>query len=114
MNVLIKAAVVAVAATAALTTAGCSTMNRQDYSACTVIAKDMLLGSNSDGGVTRTKRLTTSCGSFDVGDSLTGGFNSWDTWAKLEVGKSYDLSTGGYRIGFFDAFPTVLSVTPSN
>ena len=39
-----------------------------------------------------------------------GQFDSWDTWQKLEVGKTYDLKTGGPRIGFFSVFPVVIEV----
>ncbi|QOC56078.1 hypothetical protein SEA_CLOWN_80 [Gordonia phage Clown] len=38
------------------------------------------------------------------------GFNSWDTWKSLKEGKTYDIKTGGYRIGLFSAFPAVLEI----
>ncbi|XAO35526.1 membrane protein [Gordonia phage Morgana] len=93
-----------------LTITGCSTMNQQWHRNCTIEAKDTLYGSNSEGGTTREYRLTTSCGTFTVGDTLAGGFSSWDTWASLEEGERYDLETGGYRIGLFSQFPSVISV----
>ena len=100
-------AAVALAATAALTS--CSSMNQEWHNACTVVAKDTLYGS-TDGSTTREYRLTTSCGTFTVGDSIAGGFSSWDTWAKLRVGGVYDLKTGGYRMGWASSFPTVIEV----
>ena len=91
---------------------GCTMMNQQEHTDCLVQSKDIVLDGNEDGGIKKTKRVSTTCGSFDVEDNLAGGFDSWDLWAKLEVGKSYDIKAGGYRIGFFSQFPHVLEVTP--
>lgn len=102
-------ALVAAAATSAITLAGCSTMNREMHSGCRVTHKEILY-SVSDGTSHRTKRLSTTCGTFNVGDSLAGGFGSYDTWNQLEEGKVYDIETGGYRFGIFDQFPTVVRV----
>ena len=96
----------------ALLLSGCSTMNHETYENCTVKAKDIILDGDGNGGVTKTKRLTTSCGSFDVEDNISGGFNSWDIWASLEVNKTYDIEAGGFRFGFFSMFPNVLKATP--
>lgn len=85
----------------------CSNANQQWHRDCLAQAKDVLYTS-VDGTSSRTKRLTTSCGAFNVSDSLAGGFDSWDTWQRVEIGQRYDLRTGGYRIGFFDEFPVVL------
>ncbi|AGK87757.1 secreted protein [Mycobacterium phage Phrux] len=106
-----KTLIAAALAAAALLTPSCSLMSHQVYTDCTVQAKDTLLDGNGDGGVTRTKRVTTTCGAFDVEDSLAGGFNSWDLWTALEVGKTYDIETGGPRVGFFSMFPYVTKVT---
>uniref|UniRef100_A0AAU8GRH2 Lipoprotein n=1 Tax=Mycobacterium phage Pharb TaxID=3136626 RepID=A0AAU8GRH2_9VIRU len=93
--------------------AGCSMSNQEWHNDCRVNGKDILTevhGSNGDTHTTRTMRLSTSCGSFNVEDSLAAGFNSWDTWQALAVGKSYDIRTGGYRVGFLSQFPTVLEI----
>jgi len=105
-----KLAPITLAVAAAVTLSGCAAMNQQWHTGCTVNAKDVLY-SSADGNTDRTKRLTTSCGSFDVSDALSvGQFDSWDTWQHLEVGKTYDLKTGGPRIGFFSMFPVVIEV----
>ncbi|AJK27375.1 secreted protein [Mycobacterium phage Kratio] len=108
-----RLATVAVAAVAVIVLpSACSLVNQQQHTGCTVTAKDMLYSAN-DGNMTRTKRVSTSCGSFDVEDSMAGGFTSWDLWASLEVGKSYDLKTGGYRMGWpASTFPVLLEATP--
>ncbi|WGH21062.1 membrane protein [Gordonia phage Fribs8] len=89
---------------------GCSTMNQEWHNGCLVQAKDTLYGSDGNGGTKRDYRLSTSCGSFTVGDNISGGFNSWDLWNSINEGKTYDIKTGGYRIGFFSQFPNVLEV----
>lgn len=103
--------IAAVAAGAALAAAGCSTANQQWHSACTVTAKDTVYDVSGDPpATTRTKRVSTSCGSFNVEDSVAGGFNSWDMWQKLQVDKVYDIKTGGYRFGLASVFPSVIEV----
>ncbi|OHU71356.1 hypothetical protein BKG86_17025 [Mycobacteroides chelonae] len=87
----------------------CSTVNQEWHNACTVQSKDVLY-SHVNGTSSREYRLGTSCGAFNVEDSIAGGFNSWDTWDALVVGKVYDIHTGGYRIGFVGAFPTVIEI----
>ncbi|ASD50734.1 hypothetical protein SEA_KASHFLOW_104 [Mycobacterium phage KashFlow] len=94
-----------------LALSACSTMNHETHTGCTVKAKDIILDGDGGGGITKTKRLSTTCGSFDVEDNIAGGFNSWDIWASLEVGKTYTIESGGYRVGFFSMFPNVLKAT---
>ncbi|WNM74141.1 hypothetical protein SEA_NERGAL_50 [Mycobacterium Phage Nergal] len=110
MHALIKAA--AAAAIGAVALSGCASQNQEWHNGCTVKAKDVLYSSH-DGNSSREYRLTTSCGAFSVEDSFAGGFNSWDTWQALAVGKTYDLKTGGYRVGWASMFPTVLEVKPA-
>jgi hypothetical protein len=105
--------IVAAVTLAAITLSACSTVNQEWHRGCTVTAKDTLYDS-VDGNTTRTYRLSTSCGPFNVEDSLAGGFNSWDTWQALQVGKVYDIRSGGYRVGFASAFPTVLEIKAAN
>ncbi|GAB4677625.1 hypothetical protein [Mycobacterium avium] len=110
-----QAVTAATVALAVLAAGGCSTINHQVHRGCKVTGKDMLYGTSGDRNgtrTTRTKRLSTTCGTFNVSDNIAGGFNSYDLWAQLEVGHVYDIETGGYRIGFFGQFPTVTKVTP--
>lgn len=112
IKLLIAAAAGAVIAAAL---PACSYSNQEWHNDCKVIGKDILTSTSGNNGqvhTTRTKRLSTSCGAFNVGDSLAGGFNSWDTWQALEVGGTYNIHTGGPRIGWADVFPTVLEIKP--
>lgn len=106
---------IAMLAGGAVSLVGCAAQNQEWHTGCTVTAKDILVdisGSDGNTSTTRTKRVSTDkCGSFDVSDALSvGQFDSWDLWTKLEVGKKYDIKSGGYRVGFFSMFPTVLEV----
>ncbi|QJD50457.1 hypothetical protein SEA_CHRIS_55 [Mycobacterium phage Chris] len=91
---------------------GCSMNNQEWHDDCTVTAKDTLYSSH-DGNSSREYRLSTSCGTFAVEDTIAGGFNSWDTWQGLKEGARYDIRTGGYRVGFLSSFPSVLEVKPA-
>ncbi|QPO17160.1 hypothetical protein SEA_LILBEANIE_82 [Gordonia phage Lilbeanie] len=108
-RIIARAAAALIAATAAATLAGCSTMNQEWHRDCTVEDKDTLY-SGSNGSTDREYRLTTSCGTFVVADNVSSGFNSWDTWSELQEGRTYDIQTGGYRIGVLSQFPTVIAV----
>ncbi|WPH57715.1 hypothetical protein [Mycobacterium phage WXIN] len=104
-------AIGAAALASLLALSACSTMNHETKAHCTVKAKDIVLDDNGDKGIKKTKRLSTTCGSYDVEDNISGGFNSWDIWAGLEVGKTYTIESGGYRFGLFSMFPNVLKAT---
>lgn len=89
---------------------GCAASNQQWHTNCEVTGKDTLYKS-TDGDTHRVKRVSTSCGAYDVEDAWeVGQFDSWDAWQKLQVGKTYDIKTGGPRIGILDSFPIVLDV----
>ncbi|NKZ90495.1 hypothetical protein GS966_11175 [Rhodococcus hoagii] len=89
------------------TLTGCANTNQQTHHDCTVQAKERLVSNGSSG----EKRVMTTCGVFAVEDSFAGGFNSYDTWAKLTEGQTFDIRTGGHRVGWLSMFPTVLEVT---
>lgn len=110
-----KFAIVATALAILGVVPACSTMNSELHANCKVTNKDVLQQVRGDKHSTSThfeRRLNTTCGTFVVDDNLVGGFDSYDTWTSLEVGKVYDITTGGYRNGFFDSFPSVTKVTP--
>ncbi|QPL13931.1 hypothetical protein SEA_NANCYRAE_56 [Gordonia phage NancyRae] len=109
MRKIQKATVAVVLGVAVAVSAGCSNFNQEWHTGCTVTGKDTLYA-GSGGDTQREYRLSTSCGTFTVGDTLAGGFNSWDTWTQLREGETYDLRTGGYRIGLFSQFPTVIEI----
>ncbi|AXH67862.1 secreted protein [Mycobacterium phage Bromden] len=109
-----KALVIVAAVAVGLSMSGCATQNQHWETGCKVTSKDMIY-SSTDGNSSRKKRISTSCGAFDVEDAWeAGSFSSYDLWSKLEVGKTYDLKVGGIRNGFFSMFQTVLEVKESN
>lgn len=84
---------------------GCAT---SPESACTVTDKDRT--TNSEGA--SVYRVYTDCGIFNVEDALLlGVFNSGDTYAAIEVGKTYQFETYGFRNGFFSWFPNIVAAT---
>ncbi|BCP29572.1 hypothetical protein [Mycobacterium intracellulare] len=115
MSAILNKALAAVAAMGAVAAVGCSSMNHQMHANCRVTGKDQLYITSGDKNGTRTsrtKRVSTTCGAFNVEDSISGGFNSYDNWALLEVGKTYDIETGGFRVGILGSFPVVTKVVP--
>lgn len=76
-----------------------------DVTGCTVESKDR--AAKEKGG--SDMRLYTSCGVFSVSDELwQGRWNSADTYASIQPGKTYDFTAIGFRNGFFSVFPNVL------
>lgn len=74
---------------------------------CTVTEKERIYA-GKDSGV-QQRLHTEECGAFTVGDALFAGhFNSYDTWTGIEEGKTYRVTTRGYRVGFFSLFPNVI------
>lgn len=106
--------IAAVAAAAAVMSTGCAAANQKWHSGCRVLAKDTLTevhGSNGNTSTKRTNRLSTSCGPFNVVDAWAAGVTeSWDLWQSLQVGKTYDIKTGGFRLGLLSEFPSVIEV----
>lgn len=79
---------------------------------CMVKDKDRTSSVDADGNRSSDARVYTDCGVMSVGDDLlTGHFSSADTYSDIEVGKTYEFKTRGYRIPFFSRFPNVIEVT---
>lgn len=75
---------------------------------CTVDDKDRT--TNSEGS--SVYRIYSDCGVFNVEDApFLGKFNSADTYAKIEVGKTYEFETYGFRNGFTSDFPNITQAT---
>lgn len=104
---LIAAAVAAVLAVGIATLVYFGSIKETVRTGCTVVDKDRV--SKSEGG-SDMRIYTEGCGNLKVSDALLKGkFNSSDTYRKLEVGHTYDLTTTGYRVGFLSAFPNVIA-----
>lgn len=102
---IIAAVVATLAAGAALT--GCGIQYDGETTNCTVTDKYVKVGSDSS-----QKMVASSCGTFKVEDELSqGNWNSADVYASIEVGKTYDFETYGFRNGFLSSFPNINSAT---
>ncbi|AHL18569.1 secreted protein [Microbacterium phage vB_MoxS-ISF9] len=100
-------AVLAGIAALVLALTGCGIQYGGDSSNCLVTDKYVKVESKSS-----AKMVASSCGVFTVEDELSqGNWNSADVYASIEVGKTYDFETYGYRNGFLGAFPNVNSAT---
>lgn len=83
-----------------------------EHRTCTVESKDRTTTSD---GSSDARLYTEQCGVLHVGDSLLSWeFNSADTYASIDEGKTYDVTTRGYRIGFLSLFPNVVDATETN
>lgn len=63
------------------------------------------------------QKYLISCGDnvYQITDLLfKGKFNSSDIYAKLEIGKTYTLTTTGYRIGFLSDYENINEVEECN
>ena len=87
-------------------------LDTQTQTRCTVTGKDRVSGYR---GATDS-RVYTSCGVLRVSDSIvTGHLRSADTYAAIEVGKTYDFDTEGVRIGWpLSQFPNILEARESS
>lgn len=82
----------------------------ETHTACEVIDKDRTSGEGS-----QMRVYTENCGTFVVSDSIIKtDFRSADRYAKIKVGKAYDITSYGWRIGFFSAFPKIITAETSD
>lgn len=91
--------------TLALATTACSYVNVTTKQ-CKVTDKE---------SVTKDKihqyRLYTTCGTIVVEDQLARlNFSSADIYGGVEVGKTYNIVTSGFRIPFLSMFPSVVEI----
>jgi hypothetical protein len=76
---------------------------------CAVTDKDRTTVSTRDTSRSDMRIYTADCGTLAVADLMTRGqFESADMYASIEPGKTYEITTVGWRIGWLSAFPTVL------
>lgn len=78
---------------------------------CAVTDKDRTTVSTDNGSRSDMRIYTADCGTLAVTDLMTRGqFNSADIYASIEPGKTYEITTVGWRIPWLSAFPIVHGV----
>lgn len=83
---------------------GCTAAAPRPAEVCHVDDKDRSTGPK--GG--SVYRVYTSCGVFEVDDNIfLGQFNAADTYARIQPGKTYRLTTYGWRNGALSLFPNI-------
>lgn len=102
----IVGAVLAVLAVVGAIGFGVKNALHEDVRTCTVTSKERL--PQSEGGFDQ-RVYTEECGVLKVGDAVFAGhYNSADTWASIEEGRTYRLTSRGYRVGFLSMFPNII------
>jgi len=91
-------------AVGAVSLTGCSATAPRPAEVCHVDGKDR---STTSKGAS-VYRVYTSCGVFTIEDNLfLGKFNSADTYARIQPGRTYRITSYGWRNGFFSMFPNI-------
>lgn len=107
MNTITRTAATVTIALGVIVLAGCSIPYDGDSTGCTVTDKYVAIVNKSS-----QKRVSTSCGVFTVEDQMSrGDWNSADRYAQIQVGKTYDFETYGFRNGFLSSFPNIANAT---
>lgn len=87
---------------AVLSLSACSHMNIATNE-CKITGKESISGKES-----HQYRLYTSCGTYVIEDQFTRfNFSSADIYGAVEVGKTYTITSSGYRVPFFSMFKAV-------
>lgn len=69
-------------------------------------------GNGEDISVRSYYLVFTDKGVFRIEDQLFfGKFNSSDLYGELELGKTYQITTTGFRNGFFSMYPNIVSIS---
>ena len=91
----------------ALTTTGCSQVNKREVT-ITVQDKERVCES----GNSSCKYLVfTDKGTFQNSDSLLSGkFDSSDVYGRLDEGKTYVVKVAGFRQGILSMYPNIIEV----
>lgn len=75
---------------------------------CKVTGKESISGKES-----HQYRMYTSCGTYVIEDQLTRfNFESADLYGRIEVNKTYIITSSGYRVPFLSMFKAVNNITP--
>lgn len=88
---------------------GCFTFDYMNEQTTTCTVEDKWVKRPSSGS---NELYLVSCGDtvYKVDDLLfKGKFNSADIYASLKVGKTYEITTTGFRLGFFSEYQNINS-----
>lgn len=108
---IIGAVVVVVLVAAGIGVALWSESANETTRTCAVTDKDRTTVSSDNGSRSDMRIYTADCGTLAVTDLMTRGqFNSADIYASIEPGKTYEITTVGWRIPWLSAFPIVHGV----
>lgn len=111
-------ALIALVLTAALAAGWASAYGNEQTRTCTVTERDRTTVVDEDGYARSQHRIyTQQCGVLEVRDvALRWQHASADTYAALQPGHTYELTTVGWRIPLLSSFPVVVDtpreVTP--
>lgn len=79
-------------------------LHRVEHTSCVVEEKDRAAGENGS-----DMRVYTSCGIFTVADNFwLLRWNSADVYQQIEVGKTYNFETSGWRVPPLSWFPNIV------
>lgn len=93
---------IALAVGLCLSLSACSHVNVTNEQ-CKVTGKESVNTSES-----HQYRVYTSCGVYVVEDQMTRlNFNSADIYSRIEVGKTYQIESSGFRAGFLSMFKAI-------
>lgn len=92
-----------------LSLSACSHVNVTNET-CKVTGKESVNTSES-----HQYRVYTNCGVYIIEDQLTRfHFNSADVYSRIEVGKTYQIESSGYRVGFLSMFKAINKIKADN
>lgn len=101
-----KIAAALVLAAVAVTSTGCSTINKREVTV-TVQDKERVCDSNRN-----CKYLIfTDGGTFENTDTLLNGkFDSSDVYGRIDEGKTYTFKVAGFRQGILSMYPNIIEI----
>ena len=86
---------------------GIFSVTHTETKTCTVASKESV----AKEGEHEYRVYTEQCGTLSVNDSwLRLRFNSADVYGSIQEGKTYEVTTMGFRIPIFSTFPNILEV----
>lgn len=78
---------------------------------CTVTDKDRTTTVTNGSSSTDVRVWTEECGVLSLNDSLIGmSYDTADKYGQIEVGKTYQFHTLGWRIPFLSEFPNITEI----